>query len=155
MGHDNSRGSCFVGEKNLRDMLIKIISLHFSATLGGFDDTTLQEFLRDKEILSIRDHFFVQNQVPCLTMVIHYLSHQEIDFKVIPQKKREGSWRESLREPDLGFFNLLRAWRSDRCKKEEVPPYVLFTNQQLVGADSFIPLGEKELFLINTVRDPH
>ena len=144
-------GSCFVGEKNLRDMLIKIISLHFSATLGEFDDTALQEFLRGKEILSIRDHLFVQNQVPCITVVIHYLNRQGIDLKVIPQKKREDSWRESLREPDLGLFNLLRAWRSERCRKDGVPPYILFTNQQLMNIVKIRPQTLSDLMKIDVV----
>lgn len=31
----------------------------------------------------------------------------------------------------MGLFNLFREWRSKRSRKEGVPPYVLFNNNQL------------------------
>ncbi|MEK7790240.1 MAG: HRDC domain-containing protein, partial [Deltaproteobacteria bacterium] len=37
-----------------------------------------------------------------------------------------------LKESDIGLFNLFREWRAKRSRKEGVPPYVLFTNNQLV-----------------------
>jgi superfamily II DNA helicase RecQ len=40
-------------------------------------------------------------------------------------------WRALLQESDMGFFNILREWRSKRAKKDGMPPYVVFTNQQL------------------------
>jgi len=45
--------------------------------------------------------------------------------------KNPEDWRKILKESDLGLFNLFREWRSKRSKKEGVPPYVLFTNNQL------------------------
>jgi hypothetical protein len=38
-------------------MHVRIFSLKFNAALGQFDDTALQDFIKDKEVLSIRDHF--------------------------------------------------------------------------------------------------
>ena len=43
-------------------MLIKVISLAFDSVRGNFDDTPLREFLKDKEILSISDHFFMKGR---------------------------------------------------------------------------------------------
>lgn len=31
----------------------------------------------------------------------------------------------------MGLFNKLRDWRSQRCKKDGVPPYIIFTNKEL------------------------
>ena len=37
-------------------MRVKLMTFRYSATLGGFDDTPLVEFIRDKEVLSFREH---------------------------------------------------------------------------------------------------
>jgi len=53
-------------------MFARVITLHCNAVLGGFDDTSLREFLKGKAVLSIRDHFFIRNDVPCLAMIVPY-----------------------------------------------------------------------------------
>ena len=113
-------------------MLIKVISIAFDSVLGAFDDSPLREFLKDKEVISIRDHFFIRNEVPYLTAVIRYFPfRQEADPAMAPQGKRDEAWRELITESDTGLFNLLREWRSKRSRQEGVPPYILFTNKQL------------------------
>ena len=37
-------------------MRVKLFTLRYSATLGGFDETPLAEFARDKEVLAFREH---------------------------------------------------------------------------------------------------
>ena len=51
-------------------MLVRILTLRFDDALGGFDDTPVQDLLKDKEVVAIREHFFVKNAVPYLTLVI-------------------------------------------------------------------------------------
>jgi len=53
-------------------MRVKIQTFRYSATLGGFDDTPLVDFARDKEIVAFREHFYTVNEVPHLTCVVHY-----------------------------------------------------------------------------------
>ena len=115
-------------------MLIKVISLSFDTTLGGFNDEEVREFLKDKELISARDYLFVKNDVPYLTFVLRYFPHRaETDPTLLAKEKQTQpeAWKSMLSESDMGFFNLLRDWRSQRSKKEGVPPYVLFTNVQL------------------------
>lgn len=114
-------------------MLIKVLSMTFDSATGGFNDAELRDFLKDKEVLSIDDHFFMKNGVPYLTMVIKYFPfRQETDATLVPQGKRDEAWREMISESEMGVFNLLRDWRSKRSREEGVPPYILFTNKQLV-----------------------
>ncbi|MBI3295435.1 MAG: HRDC domain-containing protein [Deltaproteobacteria bacterium] len=103
-------------------MLIKIISLTFDSVRGNFDDAPVREFIKDKEVVSIDDHFFLRNEVPY---------RQEINPGMAPKGKRDEAWQDSLGEADMGVFNLLREWRLKRSREEGVPPYVLFTNKQL------------------------
>jgi len=45
-------------------MLTRVITLRFNGVLDGFDDAPLRDFIKDKEVISIRDHFFVRNDQP-------------------------------------------------------------------------------------------
>jgi superfamily II DNA helicase RecQ len=47
-----------------------LFTLRYSSTLGGFDETPLAEFTRDKELLGFREHFFTLNEVPHLACVL-------------------------------------------------------------------------------------
>lgn len=53
-------------------MRIKLLTFRYSATLGGFDDTPLVDFTRDKEVIAFREHFYLVNEVPHLSCVVHY-----------------------------------------------------------------------------------
>jgi hypothetical protein len=109
-------------------MLIKIITLSFGSVYGGFNDLMLRDFLKDIEVVSVRDHFFIRNEVAYLTLIIKYFpARQELDAKLNPKGQRDEAWRQMLSEGDMGLFNLLRDWRAKRAKKEGLPPYILFT----------------------------
>lgn len=117
-------------------MLSRVITLHFNTAIGQFDDTPLREFIKDKEILSIRDHFFIKNEMPYLALVVKYnMLHPAIvntrDDSQGKQQKRDDSWRELLKESDMPLFNSLRDWRNELGKKEGLPPYIMFTNKQI------------------------
>lgn len=113
-------------------MLVKVISLTFDSASGGFRDDELREFLKDKELISMQEHFFVRNDIPYITFVLKYFPNRvEVDQKLAPKGDRDEAWRKLLTEKDMGLFNLLRDWRSQLSKKDGMPPYILFTNQQL------------------------
>ncbi len=111
-------------------MLIKVISLSFNSALGGFDDDEVREFLKDKELVSSRDYLFVKNETPYLVFVLKYCPVAQ-DVVKSRSIQKERSWKKSLSEHEMGLFNLLRDWRSQRCKKDGIPPYVVLTNQQI------------------------
>lgn len=133
-------------------MLIKVISLSFDSAFGGFKDEEVREFLKDKELVSAQDYFFVRNDMPYLVFVLKYFPHRaEIDPKLSTKEKKEEPWRSSLSEHDMGLFNLLRDWRSQRSKKDGVPPYILFTNQQLAEIVKKRPQSLSELTQIDGI----
>ena len=116
-------------------MQIRVVTLKFSPALGGFDDEPLRDLLKDKEVLSISDHFFLKDGSPYLVVVVTYnvLRPEEespASAQSARQRKRE-EWREILKEGDWPLFNSLRDWRNTQAKEEGVPPYVICTNRQL------------------------
>ncbi len=88
-------------------MHLRIFTLRFSPSTERFDDSDVVGFLADKEVLSIRDHFFVTDDVPYLTLVVRYRIAAPPALAVSDKAKsqRDDSWREKLVEADWPLFN--------------------------------------------------
>jgi ATP-dependent DNA helicase RecQ len=113
-------------------MQLRLFTLRFNPVTEGFDDGAVSAFLADKEVISIRDHFFVKDDTPYLTLVIRYRAAPlpAPAEAAKPNQKRDESWRETLAEADWPLFNTLRDWRSERAKQDGVPSYVISNNRQ-------------------------
>ena len=134
-------------------MFARVMTLHFDAVLGGFDDTPLREFLKDKEVLAIRDHFFIRNDVPYLAMIVTYSLPHLVSpaASAASANQQEPSWRALVAPEEVPLFNALRDWRLARSKQEGVPPYVICTNKMLAAMvkarpQSLTQLGNIEHF---------
>ena len=116
-------------------MLVRVFTLRFDPVLGGFDDGDLRDFLKDKEVLSVRDHFFVKDETPYLTVIATYnLLRPEAEEPARSERSardRRDAWRELLEEQDWPIFNELRDWRNKQAREEGIPAYVICTNRQL------------------------
>ena len=116
-------------------MLVRVFTLKFSSVLGGFDDGELRDFLKDKEVLSVRDHFFVKDEMPYVTVIVTYNllrpEAEEPARSTRSARDRRDAWRELLEEQDWPIFNELRDWRNKQAREEGIPPYVICTNRQL------------------------
>jgi len=137
-------------------MLIKVFSLKFDALLGGFDDSPVRDFTQDKEVLQVRDHLLIRNEIPYLILVIKYYPFRVEAGKV--KTATEGdkqaaseAWKKELSDAEMPLFNLFRDWRSERCKKDGVPPYVIFNNTQLAAITKQRPQSLAELAQIEGI----
>jgi superfamily II DNA helicase RecQ len=131
-------------------MRVKLFTFRYSATLGGFDDTALQDFVRHKEVVAFREQFYAVNEVPHVTCVLTYqdalIPPQELAAareirrsEARPETARpERNERDrpdpcaGLGEAERVLFNTLREWRSRKAHDEGVPPYLVFTNRELL-----------------------
>lgn len=126
-------------------MRVKLFTLRYSPTLGGFDETPLREFARDKELLAVKDHFFVADGVPHLSCLLTYQDPVvppevlEAARELAPTAASNGSRNRGRKDPTAGLddaerqlYNTLREWRADKAREDGVPPYVILTNRQLV-----------------------
>lgn len=110
-------------------MKLKIFTLEFSDSSGGFDDEPIQAFIADKEVVEYSEHFFVHQKTPFLLLIISYRS--------VAPEERQKSRRQDSPLPELDknekhAYNALRTWRAARSKQEGIPPYLIATNRQLV-----------------------
>ena len=127
-------------------MRVKLFTFRYSSTLGGFDERAMQDFARDKEVLSFREHFFTVNDVPHLACVLTWqdplIPGAAADPARAPQspeqEKPPGRGRPrkpdpaaELSEPDRLLYNALREWRLTTAREQGVPPYVIFNNREL------------------------
>lgn len=128
-------------------MRVKLFTFRYSATLGGFDEEPLHAFLRDKEVVAFREHFFAVNDVPHLVCVLTWLDRVvaadevatiDSNEKTGPRPPRSDPAAD-LTEPQRVLYNTLREWRAERSREEGVPPYVLFNNRELVEIVRLLP----------------
>ncbi|MHC4955543.1 MAG: HRDC domain-containing protein [Planctomycetota bacterium] len=112
-------------------MRVKLITLRYSSTLGGFDEAPLSAFARDKEVVAFREHFYSVNEVPHLTCVIAY-QEAVVGAPAAAVKAAKPDPTAELSEPERLLFNTIRTWRAETAREEGVPPYVILTNRQLV-----------------------
>ena len=151
-------------------MLVRILTLRFDDALGAFDDSPVQELLKDKEVVAIREHFFVKNAVPYLTLVISYTLADAAASVPAATKPPKARWYDLLDAADRPLFNTLRDWRRERSKQDGVPPYVICSDRTLAlitqqRPSSLTKLGEVPGFgpakvkkygaeLLGLVQDP-
>jgi len=117
-------------------VLIKTFTLRFDPRIEGFDDQGLRAFLSDKEVQSVREHFFIKDDTPYWAFVVNY-DIQPTSGEPTPGAKPRSKgpdYRSILQEEHWPLFNTLRDWRSEKAKAEGVPPYLVFTNIQLAEA---------------------
>ncbi len=101
--------------------MLRVFTLEYDALKKSFDDSALKEFLAGKSVISIEKRFFKQNSHYFWTFAIEYESDKvggskEIDLETDGQKN---------------LFLALKEWRNELAAEKGVPPYLLFTNNQL------------------------
>jgi superfamily II DNA helicase RecQ len=142
------------GTPDRLSMQVRVFTLRFNPATEAFEESAVSQFLADKEVCSIHDHFFVKDDTPYLTLVVCYRPSALPPPRPDAQgagRQRDESWRESLAKEDWPLFNRLREWRAERAKADGVPPYVISNNRQLaevvkVRPDTLAALGAIEGF---------
>jgi len=113
---------------------LKIFTLPFKHAHNGFDDTAIQEFIADKEVMEATDHFFIHEKLPYLKIFISYRDIQPDEKRrsggrIIGKRKEDPA--SQLDEIEKEIYNQLRTWRAAQAKHEGVPAYIIATNKQL------------------------
>lgn len=113
-------------------MKMKLFTFKLDPVSGTFDDAPLDAFFATHDALDATEHWFVHEGVPTLTMVVRY---REIAAGPSPRirPERHAEPVTPIESEHRTLFEALRVWRNNRAKRDGRPPYVLFTNSQLVG----------------------
>jgi hypothetical protein len=98
-------------------MKLKIFTFRYSVDEDGFDDRPMQQFLKDKVVLAVHEHFFVYEQVPTWVLLISYRYIDRLDNARM-KTGRLKDLRAELSEDEQRVYNALRRWRNDRARRE-------------------------------------
>jgi len=110
-------------------MRVRIVTLRYSDGLQGFPEDALRAATAGREVLEVREHFFVHGTVPHLALVL--LLGDD------PGAPRPGAGRPednpelALDEALRPLYRTLRQWRNDEAKKAGIPSYAILRNAQL------------------------
>jgi ATP-dependent DNA helicase RecQ len=135
-------------------MQVDVLTLRYDPSRGVLDDTALRDFVRDKVVLAVRDHFYQVGNTPHLTLVIEYrLPAPGPGARPEPAGRRDGAvatrdLRETLPQGERELFDLLRAWRARLAREEGVPAYAILTNAELVAIARERPASPRALVAI-------
>ena len=111
-------------------MKLKVFTLVFDPEKGHFEDRNLVEYLANRPVISVFEHFFEYDGLPYWTIMVGH-REEETDQRGGGRSTERTNWRAILPEPEQTTFEVLRRWRNERAKREGKPPYVLLTNRQL------------------------
>ena len=108
-------------------MKVRIFSFPFLPDQGGFDTDALDQFCLDKEILELSAHFFQQERQAYWTLYVRYR---------LPDSGNRASTSKfkdrHLNEKDRLLVRRLKEYRSEKAKELGWPPYLIFTQKQLM-----------------------
>ncbi len=134
-------------------MQIKIFNLRFSDRIDGFDDEPVRDFLADKEIISLKEYFFIRKGVPFLTVIATYKAGDETKMPAKVQGRESDDFepRKILDDSQMKIYNSLVEWRNETAKKGGHPPFIMFSNQQVADIVMKDPKTENDLSSIKGV----
>ena len=113
-------------------MFYSTLTLRFDPGSSSFDDAALALFSKSREILSVREHFFVQGEIPHLLLCITWRMPPAGAARS-PTAKED--WKGLLTTPELEErFDRIRKWRNETAKKEGKPAYAILTNRMAAEA---------------------
>ncbi|MDE0092581.1 MAG: HRDC domain-containing protein [Oligoflexia bacterium] len=127
---------------------VRVFTMPFNFQAGIFDDEKFNNFVKDKELISVKDYFFQRDEIPYLTLVVQYKS---LPLSSGEKAKGHEEWRKLLDETSMPLFNTLRQWRNETSKKDGVPPYIILNNKQLAEVCKKRPQSQYDLMKVEGI----
>ena len=111
-------------------MQVRVITLRYAEGLQGFPEDAVREATAGRDVLEVREHFFVHGGIPHLALVV--LTGDGPAAAKRPSSTRpEDDPGAQLPEPLRPLYRSLREWRNEEAKKAGIPSYVIMRNTQL------------------------
>ena len=150
-------------------MKLKVFTLLLDAKSGEFDDRAMEQFLAERVVMSVWEHFVVIDGHPVWSVMVGYKEGEPFTGRL---QKRDGvvDYRSTLSAAERQLYDGIRRWRNEAANRQGKPPYVLLTNQQVVeivkrrpqtkqalgevkgvGASRVESIGEELLTLLDTL----
>lgn len=118
-------------------MQVRVVTLRYSDALQGFPEDALRAATSGRDVLELREHFFVHGNVPHLGLVLLLGDGAAAPRQgpARPEDNPELQLAEALRP----LYRSLRQWRNDEAKKVGIPAYAILRNAQLAQICQRLP----------------
>ena len=104
----------------------------FSLTAGSVEMETLNRFLRSHRVLHVERRLIELGAQSVWTFCVEYLETPESGGPISSKPSRESvDYRAVLPPAEFAVFSRLRVLRKELADREAIPPYAVFTNEQL------------------------
>ena len=121
-------------------MDVRVVTLRYHEGVQGFVEEALARATAGREVLEVREHFFVYGNVPHLALVLLLSDARE------QTRRREGpDPGDELPEDRRALYRSLRKWRNERARTDGVPSYIIARNAQLAEICRRLPQTLAEL----------
>jgi superfamily II DNA helicase RecQ len=119
-------------------MQVRIVTLRYSDGLQGFPEDAMKAATAGREVLEVREHFYMHANVPHLTLLLIFGGDAPGAGRNGGSTMKEDPGKD-LPESLRPLYRDLRIWRNDRARVEGVPSYTLFRNVQLAEICRLLP----------------
>lgn len=110
-------------------MQIRIFHLPVAATENAADE--LNSFLRSHKVVDIRKELATMDGNSCWTFCVTYLETNDNSGTEVSKLKGKTDYMKVLDPDTFEIFSLFRKVRKQIAEKEVIPPYIVFTDQEL------------------------
>ena len=111
-------------------MQVRVITMRYSDGLQGFSEDALRSATSGREVLDVREHFFVHGEVPHLVLVL-LLGDAPGSATARSSSRAEENPEQELPEALRPLYRSLRQWRNETAKQAGIPSYAILRNAQL------------------------
>lgn len=109
----------------------RIVTLRYDDNLAGFPEEPLRQATAGREVLSVREHFYIHGGLPHLTLVLELGGTGVDDAKRIQRTGHGPDALEGVPPDRRKLYFDLKQWRNERATRDGIPPFVVLRNELL------------------------
>jgi len=132
-------------------MKVKALTLHWRG-IDGFDTAALDTFVAEHDIVAVSDHWFMHEGEPAWAILLTHRPAPRVASFPKPSDVSAQA-RTELTSEERFRYEALRKWRNERARTEGKPPYVYFTNNQMLAIACDNPTTKTALGTVYGVGD--
>lgn len=110
----------------------------------------LNRFLGSHRVVAVERHFVTEGSGVAWAIAVQYVEGAAV---AVPARKGRVDYREVLDQASFVLFDALRKHRRGLSESEGVPPYAIFTDEQLAGIVRRRPSTLEELRSVQGIGD--